>query len=157
MEISQITHIEITKVSFVFLETYYFAILPDRRNSDSIRPWHGTYSNESVDISWPSLDGNIENDLLKYYGYSIQYRIQNEGSWLIQNVTAKGSFSNYTYQIDGLHFNTVYEVQVSPYRQIGDRREIRNSTQIMTVKTACRGKDNIVLLCSFFSPQRFQG
>ncbi len=61
---------------------------------------------------------------------------------MIKNVPAKGNISDYTFQIDGLQYNTVYEVQVSPYRQIGERREIGNSTSILEVKTACRGKEH---------------
>ena len=108
-----------------------------------MRLWHGASSSESVDIIWPSLDGSIENDLLKYYGYSIQHRVLKADPWMTHNITAKGVFSNYTYQIDGLQYNTVYEVQVSPYRQIGDKREIEKSKQILQVKTACRGKHHI--------------
>ena len=70
----------------------------------------------------------------------MQYRQLNEVSWITRDVPARGESSDYTYHIEGLPYNTVYETRVSPYRQIGDTRNTGQHAQILEVKTACAGK-----------------
>ncbi len=106
-------------------------------------PWHGTSNSESVEIFWPSLDGNIEDDFLEYYGYIIQYRVSREISWKTSDIPALGSTNNYTYQLDRLQYHTVYEIQVSLYRQLGECWKLGQPTQILELKTACTGQEQI--------------
>ncbi len=99
------------------------------------------------------MNRGIKRDLLNYYGYSIQYRVPGVRSWKSRDVEARGGTDDYTYRIDGVQYNTVYEVRVSPYRQIGDRRETGNATQILKVKTACRGNIKSMLGWSCFNTE----
>ncbi len=86
----------------------------------------------------------MDSDLLGYYGYIVQYRQLDGVSWTTRDVPVRGNSSDYTYEIDGLQANSVYAVQVTPYRQIGDNRDIEQPTQILEVKTACTGKRNCI-------------
>ena len=97
-------------------------------------------SSDSIQIAWQSLDQNISSGILDHYGYIVQYRQLGEVSWIAQDVPAEGNSNEYAYHIDGRQGNSVYEVRVSPYRQIGGRREMGQPTDILYVVTACTGK-----------------
>ena len=96
-------------------------------------------TSDSVEVVWSSMDDNIQAEFLENYGYTVQYRLLGSQSWESRDVPAEGSTESYFYQIEGLQANSVYEVQVSPYRQIEDNRETGQPTEILEIKTACGG------------------
>ncbi len=96
-------------------------------------------TSDSVEIVWSPMDANIQIEFLGNYGYTVQHRLLGSQSWESHDVPAEGSTESYYYQLKGLQANSVYEVRVSPYRQIGDRRDSGDPTQILEVNTACGG------------------
>ncbi len=127
-------------------EEVKFVLFPEQPNFGNVPLSQVTPAgSDSIHIAWQSLDQNVNSDALLYYGYAVQYRQLDEASWITRDVPARGEFSDYTYQIDGLQYNSVYEVQVYPYRQIGNHRDTGQPTHILNVKTACLGKKIIFL------------
>lgn len=99
-------------------------------------------SGDFVQLSWPSLYHRFDSELLGNYGYLVRYRVNGEREWNvtdpISDVSVIGE-QTVDYVLVGLRHNTMYQMQVIPYRWNGAVRESGNSTQTVELKTACIG------------------
>ncbi|KAK2139323.1 hypothetical protein LSH36_1863g00070 [Paralvinella palmiformis] len=101
-------------------------------------------TSDSIEIGWQHING-ISVNLRRFYGYLIQYSIDLDDA----NYRAVGivSYDSVPYwKIENLQINTIYYINVIPYRKVGDLRETGKAYAILKVKTDCSGK-KIVDLC----------
>ena len=113
----------------------------------------GDIQSGSIVLTWPQVTGSSPDQYPQHYGYQLTYtetnkrhqstntnkRYQSESNLI--NVTHVANNETNSHNVSGLDYNTLYMIEIYPYREMSGDREISDQGyQPLTVKTSCTGK-----------------
>lgn len=92
-------------------------------------------THDSITIKWPKL-GNISDYEEPHVGYAVLMRPQGEKSFS-EVVMLDYRHTSNMYRLEELSVNTVYDIQVVPYRFLASQTQLGDPYPMLTVRTLC--------------------
>ncbi|KAK2159425.1 hypothetical protein LSH36_153g00013 [Paralvinella palmiformis] len=98
-------------------------------------------SNNSITVRWEIIK-SIPESLIQFYGYAVKYRETNVTNYTeVVSRTHNSSNGVFTVDVSNLNFNTIYDIEVSTFREMDGERDFGSSYQTLQVKTTCTAPD----------------
>ena len=121
---------------FILLITVPFTDQPVHKN-ETIEVLSTT--SDSVKVTWEKLT-SISANMSQFYGYVAVPKAVNTTNYT-EFVSRRHDTSSdvFVVEIGNLNFNTKYDIQVWPYREMNGERDLGSSYQTLHVKTTCKG------------------
>ena len=97
-------------------------------------------TSDSVKVTWEKLT-SISANVSQFYGYVVVYKIVSATNYTeFVSISQNPSSDVFVVEIRNLNFNTKYDIQVWPYREMNGERDFGSSNQTLRVKTTCTGQ-----------------
>ena len=93
-------------------------------------------TNNSITVTWEQIS-DVTPTFEKFYGYTIQYRVHDVQKNYIEAANITYSSQNNYFSLMNLTFNTVYDIQILPFKSDGGLRKFGTPYPVISAKTRC--------------------